>query len=381
MLRVGRNREKNKRMPKGWAPAKSGVIYFRPTNKLDKETVKSLTGGKLSIPLGTVNEAHTNPLWLRVVAARIKVTEFTPGFVSEIVDRARRSYLPRIKNAETRAWRSRHIDELERLFAGKRYARTVNDAKGPDFLLAMDVQRHVDEDADARPVAVNRWVQTCEQVWADARRRWGLTEYNPFQGIQLNPEAPRDVLPEDADILKVYRRLDPPMRFCVGMIRYYGRRRGEILKLTLSSAQPEGLRLVRGKGKNGRVKVLLIRWDARLERMWARLMRWRTEHVRGGERMQTTAALLNRKGRAYSKTGFNSAWRRAQQRAGVRGDYTFHDIRATRASTAGTVQEAQVILAHDDQATTSSIYRRGPHVIDLRADSRNVPENSRKRSG
>lgn len=382
MPRVGRNRTKHTRMPKGWAPAASGVIYFRPTNKVDKETVRSLTGGKLSLRLGAVDEAHTNPAWLRVVAARVKVTEFSAGYVSEIIDRARRSYLPRIQNKETRAWRARHIDELERLFAGMRYARSASDAvKAPagSTLLAIDVQRHVDEDAATRHVAVNRWVQTCEQVWDDARRRWGLTEYNPFHGIQLNPEFSRDVLPEAQAIARVYRKLDPPMRFMVQMIRYYGRRRGEILKLTLSSAQPEGLRLTRGKARNGRPgKVLVIRWDGKLERMWARLMRWRASVERGGK-VQTTAAILNRKGRAYTATGFTSAWVRAQKRAGVRGDFTFHDLRASGASSAGSLDEAQILLAHDDRATTQTIYRRGPHVIDLRADSRKLPENSRKR--
>jgi hypothetical protein len=199
MLRVGRNRKKYQRMPKGWAPAASGIIYFRPTNKADKESVRALTGGKLCLRLGTEDEAHANPLWQRVVAARVKMTDAKPGFVSEIIDRARRSYLPRIQNAETRAWRSRHIDEIEKLWGAFRYARTANDAKA-GALLAMDVQRHVDECAETRPVAVNRLVQTGEQVWKDARRRWGLTEYNPFHGIQTNPEAPRDVLPDDKAI-------------------------------------------------------------------------------------------------------------------------------------------------------------------------------------
>lgn len=381
MLRVGRNRTRNTRLPKGWAPAASGIIYFRPTNKIDKETVRSMTGGKLSLRLGTEDEAHQNPLWQRVLAGRVKETEFRPGFVSEIIDRARRSYLPRIKSAETRAWRARHIDELERLFASHRYARSVHDAvKAPagSTLLAIDVQRHVDECAESRPVAVNRWVQTCEQVFQDARRRWGLTEYNPFQGIQLNPEAPRDVLPEDEALRKVYRKLDPPMRFCAAMARYYGRRRRELLQLTLSSAQPEGLRLTRGKAKNGRAgKVLVIRWDVRLERMWARLMRWRAAVARGGK-VQTTAAILNRDGKPYTATGYNSARVRAMKRAGLAGEFTFHDLRAARASSAGSLDEAQLILAHDDRATTQTIYRRGPHVIDLRADSRKVSENSRK---
>lgn len=45
MARVGRNREKHKRMPVGWAPSPSGVIYFRPTNEGDRAIVRAITGG------------------------------------------------------------------------------------------------------------------------------------------------------------------------------------------------------------------------------------------------------------------------------------------------------------------------------------------------
>jgi integrase len=113
--------------------------------------------------------------------------------------------------------------------------------------MSMDVQRHLDEHAGTRPAAANREAKTWGLVFAEARRRWGLTEYNPCAGLAFNPEPPRDVLPGDRDIFRVYRRLDPPARFMVALIRYYGRRRGEILGLTLSSAQADGLHFTRGK--------------------------------------------------------------------------------------------------------------------------------------
>ena len=70
MLRVGRNREKNKRMPKGWAPSASGVIYFRPTNAGDREIVKAITKGPLSLRLGaTMDEASTTFARLIVAAS------------------------------------------------------------------------------------------------------------------------------------------------------------------------------------------------------------------------------------------------------------------------------------------------------------------------
>jgi hypothetical protein len=371
MLRVGRNREIHKRMPKGWAPSASGVIYFRPTNAGDKAIVKTITGGPLSLRLGATHDEAAEAFARLIVAARQRETQFVAGTVGELVDRARRELVPRIKSDKTKTERTRHIDALEKLFGAKRFARSVYEATKAapgTFLVAMDIQRHLDACADSRPVAANREVKTWEIVFADARRRWGLTEYNPCAGLSLNPEAPRDVLPVDALIFgKVYRELDPPMRFMVAMIRFYGRRKGECLGLTLSSAQDDGLHLQRGK----RRKELVIRWDGRLDRMWGRLMRWRAAKTRGGK-LQTTMAIVNRRGRRFTVTGFNSAWRRAMKAAGIKGAFTFHDIRATRASTLSQ-QQAVEVLAHDDPRTTAGVYRRGPHIIDLRApvDSRN----------
>jgi hypothetical protein len=375
MLRVGRNREKHKRLPKGWAPSRAGVIYFRPTNAADKAIVKAITRGPLSLRLGADHNEAAETYARLVVAARTREAAVVPGTIGELVDRARRDYLPKIDNPETRAWRARHVEALGKLFGSRRYARTVHEAtKAPGtFLMALDVQRHLDENQH-RAKAANREAKTWSIVFAEARRRWGLTEYNPCQGLDFNPEPPREVLPDAAALFRVWRRLDPPMRFAAAMIRHYGRRRGEILRLTLSDAKADGLHFLRGKPRPGRKpKVIIIRWEPRLERAWARLMAWRTARVRGGKLATLTAALVNRKGMPYTATGFNSAWRRAQERAGVRGDFTFHDVRKKEAS-GMTLQDAQHLLAHDEQRTTLR-YRVGAHVIDFTNDSR----NSRKR--
>lgn len=376
---MGRNREKNKRLPKGWAPSASGSIYFRPTNAADRAILAVLR--PVSMRLGAnADEAGRSPLWLKILAERTKDESAIPGTVAEIVQRARRELLPAIENEKTRQERTRHVNELDRLFGTKPYARHAQEAQRPEFFKALDVQRHVHSCRLTRPVAANREARTWEIVFDDARRLWGLTEYNPCAGLRYNEEAPRDVLPDDDGIFAVFRELDPPMRFLVGMIRYYGRRKGEVLRLQVSSAQKDGLHLRRGK----RDRPIIIRWDTRLERMWARLMRWRAAKYRSGK--PTTMAIINRDGTPFTVTGFNSAWRRAMKRAKLQGAFTFHDIRATRASTLSREQAVEV-LAHDDPATTARVYRRGPLVIDLRApansrnDSRKFPKESVGNSG
>lgn len=392
MTRVGRDRVKHKRLPKGWSPAKNGVMYFRPTNADDKAIVKALTGGPMSVRLGLIadHDGCATVYADLIVKARKKASDATPGTIAEIVDRGERELLPDIEHPKTREETARYLNELGTFFGTRRYAKTVYDAsRATDgaSLRSMDVQRHVDACKKTRPVAVNRWVDAGDLLFTWAITRWGLTEYNPFAGVMKNRERPRTTVPSDKAVFGrdgVYRRLDPPMRFVVAMYRLYGRRKGETLKLLLQSAQrggeEPGLHFRRGKDRAH--KPIIIRWDAQIERHWGRLMRWRAQVARGGK-LEHTAALLNRKGRPLTVSGVNSAWKRAMHDAGLtelvgtevvngkerkvfESAFTLHDIRKTRASTAGSLQEAQHLLAHDDQRTTSAIYRLGPHVIDRR---------------
>lgn len=272
------------------------------------------------------------------------------------------------------------------------------------FLVAMDVQRYVDENGH-RHVAVNRAAQTGRIIWKEARRRWGLTEYNPFEGLDHNEEEPREVLPDDRDhFFKVYRALDPPARFVLALGRYYGRRRGEALRIELGGIDAGGVHTVRGK----RARELVLEWDdmtlerpdgstvtrpGRLRKMVARALRWREEVVRptkvwkngkrrSAPRVVSTKLLINRRGRALSPTGFNTAFRRGMERVGLveqlgeamlggrlvqrtRRAFNPNDTRAKRASTLSRAQAVEV-LAHDDARTTETVYRRGPKIISLK---------------
>lgn len=387
MLRVGRDREIFKRLPRGWSPGppnKAGqrVIYFKPTNALDRKIVRGVTGGPGCLRLGATHDEAAENYARLIVAARAKQTAVVPGTVAEIVERARREWLPiEVKNAKTRKERGRHLDELDRLFGARHYARNVYAASRDDqgvTLRAMDIQKYLLDSRAKRPVSANRAMRTWELVFDWARAPWGLTEYNPCQGLKANPEEPRDVLPADDDIFKLYRWLDPPARFMVALNRYYGRRKIESLGLLLSSAEEDGLHLRRGK--DTKAKVIVLVWDVRLRRMWMRLMRWREEVIRPTKgrrrapRVVSTAALLNRRGGAYTETGFNSARKRAMERAGIKGAFTFHDIRAARASSL-TREEATHVLAHDDPRSTRT-YRRGPHIIALNSEktAKNSPQ-------
>jgi hypothetical protein len=330
----------------------------------------------------------------KIVAARERDIEVIPGTVGEICSRAREEFLPAIENKVTRKWRERHLDALQAKFGSRRYARNVFEASrdtSGTFLRAMDVQRHIFDGKKTRPVGVNREVRTWELVFQFARAPMGLTEYNPCSGLTENKETHRKVVPQDGSIFKLYRELDPPGRFMVGMIRYYGRRKVELLGLEPSSGKEDGIHLRRGKDAES--KTIIIKWDTRNRRMWERVLRWRQEVIRPTKpnkrgkvkkppKVVSTMLLINRRGRAYTETGFNSARKRAMRRAGLsvvigeqevrgktvkkyRNAFTFHDMRKSRAEDNLTPAQAQNVLAHDDPRTTNVKYRVGAIVVDL----------------
>lgn len=366
---MGRNRTKNKRFPVGWKRV-AGTIYFVPTNAGDLEIVRAING-KGSIRLGRTHDEAAETYARLIVKARTRRDDAEPGTVAEIVERAQREFLPSLKDERTRIERARHLKVLQEKFGTRRYARDMFEAsrdRTGTFLRAMDIQRHLHECAQTRPVAANREVRTWELAFQWARAPWGLTEYNPAAGLQHNDEKPRRVLPEDEQIMRLYRHLDPPGRFMVAMIRYYGRRKVELLGLKMSDVDAQGVHFKRGKDAESR--PILVVWDARLRKMVARLMRWRESVIRPtkGKRkapaVVSTALLLNQRGRAYSETGFNSARKRAMERAGIKGAFTFHDMRKSRAQTLE-LGQAVTVLAHDDPRTTAAVYRPGPIVVDL----------------
>lgn len=400
MARVGRNRTKNKRLPTGWTPI-GAVIYFVPTNAADLEIVVRVTGGKKSLRLGALADHNgcAKTYAEVIVAARAARDDATPGTVAELVFLAFRDILPTIENKGTRSERTRHWNTLKAKYGTKPYARSLHEAgmRPRHFFSALDVQRHVDDCEETRPVSANREVDSWALIFHWARNRWGRTEYNPCAGIDKNDEEPRDVLPEHEALYKgtvaedgtmprgIYRQLDPPARFILNMYRYYGRRRGETLRLMLSDVEREdGVHMLRGKDRQRKgskkkgprkPRVLIIPWDIRLRRMVERVLRWRAKVLRptrkdGTERKLPAAIaatlLVGRYGAPYSKEAAKSAWRRGMMRSGQLGQFTQHDVRALRASTLPE-DVAVNVLAHDSPDMVRNVYRnRGPKVIDLK---------------
>lgn len=380
MARMGRDRTKNRRFPLGWKLV-NGTIYFAPTNAGDKAIVMRLVG-KGSMRLGKTHEEAATAYAEKIVKARQQNADATPGTVAELCKRAREEYLPTVANKDTRKADERNIDQLQKIFGHRRYAKNVYDAsRNPDFLRSLDIQRHLDlakrptdDGQPARPVAANREVITWRKVFRDARIRWGLSEYNPCEGVVMNPEYARDVLPPKESSEKAYNLAPVWLQCMIDLSRYYGRRRGEQLKLMIHDEKEDGLHFRRGKTRGGApAKEIIFKWDPELRAIVDRLKAWRLQRMKPG--VTTMALIVNERGSAVTVSGYNSAWKRLVIKAGVKGEFNFHDYRAERATTL-TLDKATEVLAHEDPGTTKKVYRRGPIVIDLNSEkSPKISEN------
>lgn len=379
MPRMGRDRTKHRRYPLGWKLV-NGTIYFVPTNAGDKDIVKRLTGkelspkGSISMRLGKTHDEASATYAEKIVASRKKEDAAIPGTVRELCQLARERMLPTILNKDTNDQVARNIDALEALFGARRYAKNVYDAsRDPTYLRALDIQKHLDssnvpdEDGNTRHVAANREVKSWRQIFRDARIRWGLTEYNPCEGVVLNPEYARDVLPDADGLKKAYDGAPVFLQCMMDISRHYGRRRGEQLKLMMSDIKPDGLHFRRGKTRSGApAKEIIIKWDPRLREIVERLEAWRS--MKRKKNVSTMQLIVNQRGGPLTVTGYNSAWKRLVKKVGVKGDFTFHDIRALRATTLSQ-EKAVEVMAHEDPGTTNRIYRRGARVIDLNSEN------------
>lgn len=147
-----------------------------------------------------------------------------------------------------------------------------------------------------------------------------------------------------------------------------GLRRGDLLRLTMTDFQEDGLHVTPGKTANTTGKRLIYDWTEELRNAF--------EEARDVRPVLSPHLFCNRRGECYVKddgsaNGWDSLWQRFMDRLLVETKitqrFTEHDLRAKCASDAETLEHAQQLLAHADGSTTKRIYRRkAEHVKPLR---------------
>jgi integrase len=376
MLRVGRPRETIKDLPLGVYAVK-GRYYIRPVNAEMRRIFAAAFPGKRCAPLGP-DKGEARKKWVKVFVTDVPPEEAIPGTVGEIIERYEREIIPTL-HARTGEDHKGYCKRLRAEFGARRYARSEVEASTGPFLRAMDVTRYLRaQEAAGRPVAANKEVRCLSRIFRLAKTLWGYTEYNACLQIEFNVETPRGVYVTDDMFTRVYAKAAPVLQCMMDLAQMVGARRGMLLKLTLADLTDEGLVLTLNKRKRTEaVRRQLIRWNEDLRAVVNRALELRAK-VRGGQRavkdLDTATLFLNRYGKAFTETGFNSAWQRATRAAGfAKHELHFHDLKAKAVSDSPNLDDAMDRGGHLDPRTTRRVYRRKPiEVVPLPRVSKNA---------
>ena len=382
-MRMGRPREKNKHMPSGMRLV-DGRWYWRPTNEPTRALRDKLFPGRSSVPAGGSNDTNdgARQWWGETILPAIK--EASPvglpkeGTVAEIIERYERDVLPTLES-DTEKEQRRHCNNLKKAFGTRRYARSEAEASTGPYLRSIDITRYLaDQETTGRPVQGNKEIHRLSRIFRLAKTRWGYTEYNPCLQVEYNPETPRSLYVTDTMFNKVYPKASPEMQCMMDLAQMHAARRGMLLKAMLVCITEEGLLLpLNKKKKTDQQRYQLIRWSDELRAVIARALELRAK-VRGAQKdvkdLDTAPLFLNRKGKAWTKTGFNSQWHRATRTAGFKkNEFHFHDIKAKSVSDSPNELDAQNRGGHLDPRTTRRVYRRKPvEVIPLPQVSKKI---------
>ena len=215
---------------------------------------------------------------------------------------------------------------------------------------------------------------------------WKLRKDNPCREVPKLHEADRDRYVFDHEFIAVYnlapQEMEPDpgemMQIAMDLATITGQREGDILSLPLRDSRvytSEGIAFRPNKSKrrhprHGKIietaKIVIVEWSDEL-----RAVIDRARSVGPALRPTLICGMKGEhRGKPLTESGFRSNWHRLMTKACKPGEdgspallvepFTFHDLRAKRASDAEDIVEANEVMAHDDLKTTQKVYRRKP---------------------
>lgn len=203
---------------------------------------------------------------------------------------------------------------------------------------------------------------------------WGYVDRHPFKGqIRLTGEKPRNRYIEDWEVIECLsiesRRVAGSVKAVQAYIRLKlltGMRRGDLLRLTMSHLQDDGIHITPHKTLNTTGRKLIIGWSDELRNAVEAAKKVRPVKL-------SPFLFCNRRGDCYFDErsgragGWDSMWRgfmaRVLAETKVETHFTEHDLRAKCASDAATLEHARALLSHADSRLTERVYRRKPELV------------------
>jgi len=245
-----------------------------------------------------------------------------------------------------------------------RNLRLVFGTAPPAAVKAGHVFEYRNKRAEKSIVQANR-EKSCLSAVFTAAVEWRIVNENPCRQVPKIEEPPRDRYVTDAEFTAVYRLASPMLQCAMDLATITGQREGDLLRLSRSQLNDEGIVFRIGKSKRRhprhgkiveRAKTMIVEWSPELHAVVERLKKL-------GPILRATL-VCNLQGKPYSECGFRSNWhhlmRKALSERVIAESFTFHDLRAKSASDEADPSAATERLAHDDPRTSRKVYLRKP---------------------
>lgn len=262
--------------------------------------------------------------------------------VNEILDRFLRDYVPTLSPRTQRDY-ARHVRDLRRHFG--HFA--ADQLKPRDFRDFMDVRRG--------KIQRNKQLAVLSCAYSEAVGRWYLAERNPCRDVKRHASRPRDREVTDEEFEGFMATVPARMRLAMQLSVATGQRQGDILSLKWAQVDRTLAKIRFKQAKTG--KRLAVRITPMLDTLLAQceVMAPPGEYV-----------IRRRDGERYTSDGFRAIWQRYQRRWAKAGNerFTYHDLRARAAAKCRTIEEAMVLLGHQNISMTRRVYDRAERVVD-----------------
>lgn len=347
-------------LPRGMRKV-GAVWYWRGTDGLTKEIEARLREATLSMRAGTTPvqariwwEKHISPALVAAVP-----DDDVVGTVEEVIRKYEADELATVKREATKTEYQGRIKRLRAAFRTKRYPKAEVQALLPGYLSAVTITQHLHANRD-RASSANKDIQTLSRIFRLARVRWGLTTFNPCDGIEYLPEAPRDQYVSDERYAQIYNVASPLLQCMLEISTQTGAREGMIFDIRIGDFDADHIDLRVTKKRND--KGYTTKGYTMTPDLWAALTRaleLRKKNRGGAASLPSDYLFITKQGKPYGKEAFKTLWRAVRTKLGLAPrEITFHDMRAKAASDSDSDVSAQELLHHEDVKVTKRVYRR-----------------------
>jgi integrase len=263
--------------------------------------------------------------------------------VNDILDRFEAEYIPNELSERTQRDYKRHVRDLRRWFG----TSIADEMKPRDFAEFMNVRKG--------RIQRNKQLAVLSCAFTQAVGVWYLIDRNVCRDVKRHRSRPRDREVTDEEFTEFMATVPPRMKLAMQLSVLTGQRQGDILSLKWAQVDREQGKIRFRQAKTG--KRLAVRITPVLNTLLAKceFMAPEGEHV-----------VRRRDGQRYTSDGFRAIWQRAQRRWAKAGHerFTYHDLRARAAAKCGSVEDAMLLLGHQNISMTRRVYDRAERVVD-----------------